>query len=244
MKVFDGVLYNGEQDVLECRLWELADHVDKFVIVEGDKSFTGVAKERAPRERFEPWADKIIWADLVTPVAPDPWLVERVTRNHLFHMFNVLGATDSDVVTVCDVDEIWAPWMLEQFSTGWKAILMRHLVFSVHWEAPMEFTAVAGPWGQRTGTANKMRQQDRYSLPQVYGGWHLGWMGGIDRCVSKLSQFSHQELNVGDVEAKMRDCFERGVFIDGTVLTEKDVAADWPKWVVAGKHPESWRKRR
>ena len=41
LKVFDGVLYNGEVDVLECRLVELAEAVDLFVIVEGDKTFTG-----------------------------------------------------------------------------------------------------------------------------------------------------------------------------------------------------------
>ena len=41
MRVFDGVLYNGEADVLECRLWELAETVDAMVIIEGDKTFTG-----------------------------------------------------------------------------------------------------------------------------------------------------------------------------------------------------------
>ena len=41
MRVFDGVLYNGEADVLECRLWELAETVDAIVIIEGDKTFTG-----------------------------------------------------------------------------------------------------------------------------------------------------------------------------------------------------------
>ncbi len=244
MKVFDGVLYNGEADMLECRLWELADTVDLFVIIEGDKSFTGLPKVRESRERFEPWANKIYWVDFMTPVNPDPWIVEQTTRNYLFHTFNELAVEDGDVVTVCDVDEIWSPSMLERFCHGWHSVMMRHLVFSVHWEAPMELTCVGGPWGQRTSTANKMRQVDRYTMPNLVGGWHLGWMGGVDRCVNKLRQFSHRELNIGDVESKMRDCLRDGVFVNGNKLNEVDVAADWPKWVVAGKHPDSWRFRR
>lgn len=244
MKVFDGVLYNGEADMLECRLWELADTVDLFVIIEGDKSFTGQSKIRESRERFEPWADKIHWINFTTPINPDPWIVEQTTRNYLFHVFNELAVQDGDVVTVCDVDEIWSPSMLERFCHAWHVVMMRHLVYSVHWEAPMELTCVAGPWGQRTGSANKMRQSERYEMPRLVGGWHLGWMGGIDRCVSKLRQFSHQELNVGDIESKMRDCLRDGIFVEGTRLNEIEVASDWPKWVVAGKHPDSWRFRR
>jgi beta-1,4-mannosyl-glycoprotein beta-1,4-N-acetylglucosaminyltransferase len=68
MRVFDGVLYNGEADVLECRLTELDQVVDKFVIVEGDKSFTGRAKERGSRERFARWAEKIHYPGGVGPL--------------------------------------------------------------------------------------------------------------------------------------------------------------------------------
>jgi beta-1,4-mannosyl-glycoprotein beta-1,4-N-acetylglucosaminyltransferase len=244
MRVFDGVLYNGEADVLECRLLELADTVDKFVIVEGDKTFTGKSRVRGDRTRFESWAEKIHWVDFVTPTASNAWHVEAATRNQLFVEFARLGVSDVDVVTVCDADEIWSPSSVEQFGVGWHGMLMRHLVFSVFWEAPLELTAVAGPWGLRQADADVIRRQHRYSLPNIVSGWHVAWMGGPAWCAEKIRQFSHQEYNVGDLDARMAACFRDGVFIDGLRLSEVEVAADWPRWIREGRHPESWRWRR
>lgn len=243
-RVFDGVLYNGEADVLECRLVELADVVDQFVIIEGDKTFTGKPRVRGDRARFAAWEGKVRWVDFVTPVDGNPWHVERATRNELFAEFERLGVSDGDVVTVCDADEIWSPSMLDSFRLGWHSVLMRHLVFSVFWEAPLELTCVAGPWGARSDTADQMRRIMRYNLPQLVGGWHVAWMGGPEWCAEKIRQFSHQEYNRGDVEALIADCFERGVFIDGLVLSEVEPTGDWPRWIREGRHPVSWRCRR
>jgi hypothetical protein len=244
MAVYDGVLYNGEEDVLECRLWELADCVDKFVIIEGDKSFTGLPHERKPRDRFAPWADKIRWIDIETPVDQYAWHVEKAVRNRLFDEFAAMGVQPGDVVTVCDVDEIWAPWMIEHFAKAWHAVMMRHLVFSVHWEASLELTSIAGPFGMIDNPADQMRRGYRHFMPHLVGGWHLGWMGGQERCVDKLRRFSHQEYNKGDVEALIAECFRTGTFITGAVFEERNIGPDWPRWVREDKHPESWRTRR
>jgi beta-1,4-mannosyl-glycoprotein beta-1,4-N-acetylglucosaminyltransferase len=244
MRVFDGVLYNGEADVLECRLTELADVVDMFVIVEGDKSFTGRPRERGSRERFDAWSDKIRWVDVETPVFSNPWDVETVTRNKLFDEFEALGACSDDVVTVCDVDEIWAPSMVDGFASGWHGVLMRHLVFSVYWEGPLELTCVGGPWESRSGAADVIRRTQRHSLPLLIGGWHVAWMGGPAWCANKIRQFSHQEYNRDDVDLKMVQCFQDGVFIDGLRLNEVEITSDWPKWIRDGHHPESWVWRR
>ncbi|WP_296800662.1 hypothetical protein [Variovorax sp.] len=43
-KVYDCFTYNGEADILAARLHELDEVVDCFVVVEADRSFTGVPK--------------------------------------------------------------------------------------------------------------------------------------------------------------------------------------------------------
>ena len=43
-KIFDCFLYNGEIDVLEIRLRELAEVVHRFVVVESDTTFSGLRK--------------------------------------------------------------------------------------------------------------------------------------------------------------------------------------------------------
>ena len=244
MQVFDGILYNGEDDVLECRLYELADYVDKFIIIEGDKSFTGIPRERKSREKFEQWQDKIHWVDYETTVHPNAWDSEADARNQIFTVAEKLGIQDDDVITVADTDEIWSPSMIGSFSDAWHGVMMRHLVFSVHWEAPMELTCIGGPWRFRNGTADVMRRQMRYNFYRLHGGWHLGWMGGPERCINKIKQFSHQELNVGNVEETISRCFKEGVFLDRGVLHEVEISADWPKWIRDGKHPASWVWRR
>lgn len=237
--IYDGVIYNGEQDILECRLYELADVVHKFIIIEGDKTFTGKPKERAPRDRFAQWADQIIWVDYETPTAPNAWTVETATRDHIFTVAKSLDITADDVITVCDTDEIWSPWMARKFQEGVYSVYMRHLAMSVHWELPLELTCIGGPMRLMGDSADRMRRA-RDSYPHLYGGWHVSWMGGPEWCANKIRQFSHQELNQGDVDAKMRRCFTEGLFVHDERYNEVDITDDWPRWIKEGKHPQSW----
>ena len=63
MKIFDCFIFNHEIELLEMRMNILNDYVDKFVITEGDITFSGKPKESHfsnNRERFAKWEDKII----------------------------------------------------------------------------------------------------------------------------------------------------------------------------------------
>lgn len=244
MRVFDGVLYNGEADVLECRLWELADTVDVMVIIEGNRSFTGTPKKRESRERFARWDHIIDWVDFDTPLNDNPWMVEKATRDQLLAEFDRAGCESGDVITVCDVDEIWHPRLVDTFAQGWHSVLMRNFAFSVHWERPLHNTMIGGTRAGAEQSLDWMRRFNRDSMPVAFGGFHLGWMGGVDWCVKKLNEFSHQELNVGDTRAQLEQCFAEGRFILGEVMNEVEVGEDWPLWVRAGHHPQSWRSRR
>jgi hypothetical protein len=243
MTVFDLVLYNSEDDVLECRLWELADAVDVMVVLEGDRTFTGKPKTKAPRDRFKRWGDLIHWVDFPTPFAESAWDVEAATRNKLLEVADELGCQADDVVTVCDVDEIWSPSMVADFVVEPCGVMMRHIAMSVHWELPFELTCVAGP--RRTvGASAQGFRANRNQYRTVYGGWHVAWMGGEEWCANKIRSFSHQELNKGDVDEAMAKCYREGVFVHGERYNEVDITDDWPLWIRAGFAPESWYRRR
>lgn len=243
MTVFDLVLYNSEDDVLECRLWELADSVDVMVVLEGDRTFTGKPKVKAPRERFKRWGDLIHWVDYSTPFADDAWSVEAATRNKLLEVADGLGCGPDDIVTICDVDEIWSPSMVADFAVDRCAVMMRHLAMSVHWELPFELTCVAGP-RRMVGTNADQFRRNRADYRRLFGGWHVAWMGGEEWCANKIRSFSHQELNKGDVDAAMVKCFREGVFVHGEVYNEVEIADDWPLWIRDGHAPESWYRKR
>jgi beta-1,4-mannosyl-glycoprotein beta-1,4-N-acetylglucosaminyltransferase len=44
MRVFDCILFNQEHDMLECRLSEIGDVVDKVIVVESTTTFMGQPK--------------------------------------------------------------------------------------------------------------------------------------------------------------------------------------------------------
>ncbi|MDN3719828.1 hypothetical protein QW131_13210 [Roseibium salinum] len=70
MKLYDCFVFHNEFDLLELRLREMGDHVDHFVLVEANQTQRGGAKPYyfdENRERFAPWADKIIDLQIAFP---------------------------------------------------------------------------------------------------------------------------------------------------------------------------------
>ena len=62
-KIYDCFLFYNELEILNIRLHEMYDHVDKFVLVESEETFRGGPKPLYYQENkhlFEKFADKII----------------------------------------------------------------------------------------------------------------------------------------------------------------------------------------
>ena len=74
-KVYDCCIYNSEWQMLNFRLHELNDVVDKFIIVEGKYTFQCAKKDRPMLDISTlPFQDKIIHKVLDCPPDPDPWV--------------------------------------------------------------------------------------------------------------------------------------------------------------------------
>lgn len=70
MKIYDCFTFFNELDLLEIRLEILSPYVDKFVLVEGNKTFSGELKESIflkNKERFKKWESKIIYKFVELP---------------------------------------------------------------------------------------------------------------------------------------------------------------------------------
>eukprot|EP00048_Salpingoeca_helianthica_P018579 m.242433 g.242433 ORF g.242433 m.242433 type:complete len:345 (+) comp25678_c0_seq1:37-1071(+) len=114
-KVWDAFPFGGELDILDARLNELNEVVDRFVIVESAETFSGHRKPlhfALHQDRFEKFKDKIVYVQL--PDIPPPedrksveeqmaWRREQ-QKNGLFE--GLRGAAEHDLVIVSDVDEI------------------------------------------------------------------------------------------------------------------------------------------
>jgi len=109
MKIYDCFTFFNEFDLLELRLRELYDHVDYFVVVEGNRTFQNQEKPfyyDSMKYRYAQWQDKIIRVRLMDmPEDTDPWGRERHQRDGILQGLSA-DTEDNDIIMISDVDEI------------------------------------------------------------------------------------------------------------------------------------------
>ena len=112
--VYDCFIFFNELDLLEIRLNELNDLVDKFVLVEADRTFKNTPKPfifEDNKERFSKFLDKIIhikitkyplFIPIINPFSP--WKIEFFQRDSIVK--GLVKCNPNDVILISDVDEI------------------------------------------------------------------------------------------------------------------------------------------
>ena len=260
-KIIDAFPFNDELDILTCRLTELGDAVDHFVIVECEVNHQDRPKplwfaEHA--ERFAPWADKIVHViakDLPTVRDdPDPWSREMAQREWIGEGLDRIGIHSDDVILQSDVDEI--PRALQARNArpgGLIAFQQRLHCFAVDWLHPeMWRGTVAGTARAVTALGplkfGKMRGTRNHApCPSGFedAGWHMSWLGGREPSLRKLGSFCHTEISE-QTEPGLRDDFylREGWHVDGKKMRPVDVDESWPRWVFGRHCPENWFRPR
>ncbi|KAF9124698.1 hypothetical protein BGW39_007964 [Mortierella sp. 14UC] len=110
--VYDAVIFSYELDMLEIRMRELYDVVDHFVVLESERTFTGLPKSavfQQNRERFSFADNKIIYK--LVPLrelrpGEQPWVNEGAMRNEMTTLLWSSGIKKDDYVIFSDVDEM------------------------------------------------------------------------------------------------------------------------------------------
>lgn len=110
--IYDCFTFFDELDLLELRLEVLWETVDRFVVVEGDRTFTGAPKPlhfAENRERFKPFMNRITHVVVrdFPPHTGSAWEYEAFQRNAIARALGECGPDDA--VIVSDVDEMVSP---------------------------------------------------------------------------------------------------------------------------------------
>lgn len=226
-KIYDCFLFYNELELLEIRLNEMYDHVDKFVIVEACETFRGKPKPFYYAENkhlFEKFADKIIHVQLKEPFkADDPWVRERHQRAQA-----VLGLEDGhpeDIVFISDVDEIIRGSQIAEIaqliaSKKTEAVVCKQSMYKGYlnraltegWPGPV-CTTLKRMKKTSPAMIRRIRNQSRKKLQKAQiskiavipnAGWHFTSMGGIDRTILKIESFSHAEHDTQEYKNKQR----------------------------------------
>jgi hypothetical protein len=246
--IIDAFIFGWELDLLECRLTELYDYVDVFLISESNQTFQGASKPLVLKDnfdRFDQWKDRIKIIEAVLPDTDNPWEREYAQRDAMNQALSFYP--DEAYVLNGDVDEIPHPEILKTlkgdgvFSIGYKTYSM-----AVDWELPglMCGTVISKNHHVQQFGMSELRRQS-WTLPSVSGGWHLTWLGGEDMIKLKASSFSHTEPSVQDYVRNMGErMYTEGYHVLGNKLTPVEVDHTWPRWIYEKHCPNTWFRPR
>ena len=222
MKIFDCFIFNHEIELLEIRLNILNDYVDKFVITEGDMTFSGFPKESHflnNKERFSKWEDKIILNQINIPEFNSPWNREIYSRNAIVNLdiFN-----DDDLIITSDLDEIPNPEVLEHASE-WVSDDV-HFTFQQSCYSYWLNNLYSDKWfGTRASTHKYLKNttvddiregtEDESKISGsiiTNGGWHFTYLGNEDHIRQKINSFCDRHYDVPEVTDNISDNLKSG----------------------------------
>jgi len=207
--IFDTFMFFNELDILEIRLNTLYDYVDKFILVECDKTFSGNPKPlyfQENRDRFSEFSDKIIHTVYKYNDNISVWDNEHAQRNHAETIVREIHKSENDILLVSDLDEIFNPTVIERYLKGnieapWHCGQTIYLYYLNvrnkrkidHWKLP-----VIMKYKNLKKNLTDIRLEKPYRGVFNKGGWHFTYMGGNDKIKYKIQSFAHQELNNED----------------------------------------------
>ena len=247
MKIFDCFIFNHEIELLEIRLNILNDYVDKFVITEGDMTFSGLPKESHflnNKERFAKWEDKIILNQINIPECESPWHREIYSRNA---MVNLDIFNDDDLIIMSDGDEIPNPEILDQASE-WVSD-DTHFTFEQSCYAYWMNNLYSNKWfGTRASTykyvnnttVDDIREgtEDESKITGsiiTNGGWHFTYLGDENHIRQKINSFCDRHFDVPEVTENISKNLEGGTdVLNRTHITYSTVDLDdsFPQYII------------
>lgn len=224
--LIDTFPYFNERELLELRIRLLYDHVDKFIICEGDRNHKGDPKPYVCKDTIRELGlpeDKIQIVEVKLPSAeedPDPMTRDRLQRNAAAEFIR-----EGDVAIVSDCDEIIDPAVLEYYTSLVYQVqdrILRLPLVNLNARADLRAYTTAGQPVEWPGpylcgnfhiqnwTLSELRESVTLGIPEVGFihtfsliegrdtlGWHFTWMGGSTRRHIKIKSFAHWKDDVG-----------------------------------------------
>ena len=228
MAVYDCFSFMNEMDLLELKLNELNDVVDKFVLVEATMTHSGLPKRLYFAEnvgRFWDFHDKIIhiivdnmpstYDEVQAAISPqdrvwlatgyqlgDNWVRERFQRNQI--MRGLTSCKPDDIIIIEDADEIVKASILEHIEEtivdGSNAATQTLNTYYMNWQCTNFFWAGSKILKYKFVTnPSEHRFHTPASAIIPNAGWHYNYIGGVESIKIKLRSFAHDEYAIPEV---------------------------------------------
>lgn len=207
--IYDCFIFNNEIDILKLRLEYLYDHVDHFVLVESNRTLSGLEKPLTfdiNRDQFKKYEDKIIYVQAPERADLKTWDYEYFQRNYI--MEGLKGCNNDDIIFISDVDEIVnIPAILSYKNLKLPSLIeipMYYYFFNLKADITYKLNIISDygflknkDIGERNNSYHTFI--DNYitinDVPKT--GWHFSYLFGFnyEKYQDKIRSFSHQEHN-------------------------------------------------
>ena len=216
--------YANEVDILEFRLNEYYDIVDKFLIIEGTHTFQGDPKplhfkeKYSKEERFKKYLNKI---EMVTFQSLAKGEEDKIPQDFRPNYSDLIsswndhqqrrlitdvcidwGMNKNDIVIIADCDEIYDKEYL-------KLLLNESLPCAGYLHISSYYINVwrTSPWGggyimnfdSSFDLENTRHNRDHrylnFPLGLTKAGWHIAWLGDAKQLAVKIKSGGHTEIN-------------------------------------------------
>ena len=201
--VYDCFTFYNELDLLEIRLNVLDKVVDKFVLIESDRTYTNLKKPlyyKVNSKRYKKFHDKIIHVVVHdSPNVSHPWIIEHFLMAAAKR--GLTKAKNEDTILISNLDEIPNPDQVSRYVNKPGKLKVFEQTFFYYF---LNFASTNRIWyGPKMLTYKDfLTYQDAYvirhspnSVNIKNGGWHFSYMGGIKKIREKMATGSHQEFN-------------------------------------------------
>lgn len=260
--IVDCFTFWKELDILEIRLNELYNAVDKFILVEASRTQSMLPKPyffEENKEKYAKFLDKIVHikVDEEINISSNPWLFDIYQRQCIRKGLDLIpNLNDEDVILVSDVDEIPKASALKELLPKLDEILCFGMTYNVYYlnlvmRGHVWTGTVATKWKYAKNidmhTLIKMRDRMPKNLIIPNTGWHLGYQGGeqivFDKYFSCTEPFNKHDIPSRELFSEVfRDrAKDGGSFIFCDNLDRKDLVLDkkpiddLPKFIIDNK---------
>lgn len=199
--IVDTFMFNDEFDMLDIRLAITESYVDRWIILEGNKTWSGISKLynlSQNLDRYTQYRDRISVIKLDIPADYVNWQCENYSRAGLQQEINKLS--DQDIVLHGDLDEIIDPTKFDNIVTMMSqqnlpvscSLEMFIYRFDQKTNRNWSGTVVAKTHmfdnPQQLYKGANVKKKDRSHCVGYPGnaGWHWTWIGSDERIRNKV----------------------------------------------------------
>ena len=256
MKIYDCFTYFNEDLILDLRFNILFEHVDYFIIIEGNKTHSGrIKKKNFDIKKFIKFKKKIKYFFVEMPNNMSSWQLENFQRNQIIR--GLKHANGDDIILISDCDEIPdIQYSIKNIKNNRVfAFEQKCFYFKLNLLNPK-----SNPWYgtklvkynylQRT-TPQKIRSYKvkQYPLWRLdkpknveiikNGGWHFSFLNTISKIQLKLASYAHTEynknkfLNKKNLETKIKNY--KDLFDNKVNLKKVLIDSTYPHYIVKNK---------